>query len=59
MNSLRSLTHASWSPTGRLLVGLAGVALAFYGVRKGLIHGDADEWAAHETHGSRAFKHVS
>jgi len=42
----------------RLLAGLAGVALAFYGVRKGLDRG-ADEWSPEEPRSARAFKHVS
>ncbi len=41
----------------RLLAGLAGVAFAFYGVRKGLE--PADEWSAQEPRPARAFKHVS
>jgi hypothetical protein len=43
----------------RFLAGLAGIALAFYGVRKGLDHGDAEEWSAEEPRSARAFKHVS
>lgn len=44
----------------RLLAGLAGVALAFYGVRKGLDRGGAaDEWSPEEPRSARAFKHVS
>ena len=43
----------------RLLAGLAGVALAFYGVRKGFDRGGADEWSAEEPRSARAFKHVS
>jgi hypothetical protein len=42
----------------RLLAGLAGVALALYGARKGLTQ-DADEWSAQEPRRARAFRHVS
>ncbi len=43
----------------RLLASLAGVAFAFYGVRKSLEHGGADEWSPQEPRSARAFKHVS
>jgi|RhiMetdeSRZDD1v2_1073273.scaffolds.fasta_scaffold205638_3 hypothetical protein len=43
----------------RLLAGLAGLAFALYGIRKGFDHGGGDEWSAQESRSARAFKHVS